>query len=225
METQRLSQLEGPEIGLPVAMHELSRNRRIGILLICSMSLLIVGLDVTIVNVALPSIGRRARRIGLWAAVGGGRVHAGVGEPADAVGFHRRSAGTPADLRDRPRRLLCRFAAVQPGAQPRAARRVPHGAGRRRLDAQPRRDVDHHEHVHRSRGARAGGRRLGGGGRASPWRSGRSSAGLLVSSAGWRSIFWINIPVGRGRHRAGAALHPRVEGTARPASSIPSARR
>ena len=41
----------------PVAIHELSRNRRIGILLICSMSLLIVGLDVTIVNVALPSIG------------------------------------------------------------------------------------------------------------------------------------------------------------------------
>src|SRR5271154_1203743 len=37
---------------------DLSRNRRIGILLICSMSLLIVGLDVTIVNVALPSIGR-----------------------------------------------------------------------------------------------------------------------------------------------------------------------
>jgi EmrB/QacA subfamily drug resistance transporter len=34
-----------------------SRRRRIGILLICSMSLLIVGLDVTAVNVALPSIG------------------------------------------------------------------------------------------------------------------------------------------------------------------------
>src|SRR5580698_4836598 len=37
---------------------ELTRARRIGVLLICSMSLLIVGLDVTIVNVALPSIGR-----------------------------------------------------------------------------------------------------------------------------------------------------------------------
>ena len=37
---------------------ELSRRRRVGVLLICSMSLLIVGLDVTIVNVALPSIGR-----------------------------------------------------------------------------------------------------------------------------------------------------------------------
>ena len=47
-------------------MHELSRARRIGILLICSMSLLIVGLDVTIVNVALPSIGH-----GLNASVSG----------------------------------------------------------------------------------------------------------------------------------------------------------
>src|SRR3954469_5666183 len=36
----------------------LGRNRRIGVLLICCMSLFIVGLDVTIVNVALPSIGR-----------------------------------------------------------------------------------------------------------------------------------------------------------------------
>ena len=36
---------------------ELSRNQRIGVLLICSMSLLIVGLDITAVNVALPSIG------------------------------------------------------------------------------------------------------------------------------------------------------------------------
>ena len=43
--------------GVAVPTDELSRQRRIGILLICSMSLLIVGLDVTIVNVALPSIG------------------------------------------------------------------------------------------------------------------------------------------------------------------------
>src|SRR6476646_11206948 len=37
---------------------ELSRRRRLLILVICSMSLLIVGLDVTIVNVALPAIHR-----------------------------------------------------------------------------------------------------------------------------------------------------------------------
>src|SRR3954471_20058932 len=35
-----------------------TRRRKIGVLLICSLSLFIVGLDVTVVNVALPSIGR-----------------------------------------------------------------------------------------------------------------------------------------------------------------------
>ena len=41
------------------AASQLSRKRRIGVLLICSMSLFIVGLDITAVNVALPSIGVR----------------------------------------------------------------------------------------------------------------------------------------------------------------------
>src|SRR4051794_7082275 len=41
-----------------VAIHELSRNRRIGVLLICCLSLFIVGLDITVVNVALPAIGQ-----------------------------------------------------------------------------------------------------------------------------------------------------------------------
>ena len=40
------------------ANEDLSRNRRIGVLLICCTSLFIVGLDITAVNVALPSIGR-----------------------------------------------------------------------------------------------------------------------------------------------------------------------
>ena len=38
---------------------QLSRKRRIGVLLICSMSLFMVGLDITAVNVALPSIGKQ----------------------------------------------------------------------------------------------------------------------------------------------------------------------
>ena len=47
-------------------MPELSRNRRFLILAICCMSLLIVGMDITIVNVALPSI-----RADLHASVSG----------------------------------------------------------------------------------------------------------------------------------------------------------
>jgi EmrB/QacA subfamily drug resistance transporter len=38
---------------------ELSRKRRIAVLLICSMSLFMVGLDITAVNVALPSVGKQ----------------------------------------------------------------------------------------------------------------------------------------------------------------------
>jgi MFS family permease len=37
---------------------ELSRRRRLGVLAICCLSLLIVGMDNTIVNVALPAIHR-----------------------------------------------------------------------------------------------------------------------------------------------------------------------
>ena len=63
----------------PTVIGELGRRRRIGILLICSMSLLIVGLDVTIVNVALPSIGREVPRLAVGPAVDGGRLHPGAG--------------------------------------------------------------------------------------------------------------------------------------------------
>jgi EmrB/QacA subfamily drug resistance transporter len=49
-----------------VELGQLGRRRRQGVLLICCMSLLIVGIDVTAVNVALPSIGR-----GLHAGIAG----------------------------------------------------------------------------------------------------------------------------------------------------------
>jgi EmrB/QacA subfamily drug resistance transporter len=55
MKAKRLSEIELP-FQATVAIDELSRKRRIGVLLISSMSLFIVGLDITAVNVALPSI-------------------------------------------------------------------------------------------------------------------------------------------------------------------------
>lgn len=42
-----------------MANEPLSRPRRLGVLLICSMSLFLVGLDITAINVALPDIGRQ----------------------------------------------------------------------------------------------------------------------------------------------------------------------
>src|ERR1700760_5146389 len=54
-------QISGVVVPVPArgtAVPELSRQRRLLVLGICCMSLFIVGLDSTIVNVALPSIGR-----------------------------------------------------------------------------------------------------------------------------------------------------------------------
>ena len=194
---------------------ELSRKRRIGVLLICCMSLFIVGLDITVVNVALPSIGSD---LGTRASPGcSGRstptrwcmasllmFSGSIGRPASAAG---------ARFVTRPRRVLGRLAAVQPRAERRAARRLPRAAGGRRLDAEPGRDVDHHQHVHRPARARAGGRRLGrgvrhlDGARADRRRHARLLGRLAVD-------LLINIPVGLAAIVADAALHPRVAGAA-----------
>ena len=64
-------------------MTELSRNRRLLVLAICCMSLLIVGMDTTIVNVALPSIRRDLHSLGRGPAVDDRRLHPGAGQPAD----------------------------------------------------------------------------------------------------------------------------------------------
>ena len=132
----------------PAMVDELSRRRRIGILLICSMSLLIVGLDVTIVNVALPSIGRdfHAPLSGLqWTVDAYTLVLASLlmlsGSTADRLG--RRRTFVIGLLT-----FVGRVTALQPGSQPDHAHRLPHGAGRGRIDAQPRGHVHHHQHLH-----------------------------------------------------------------------------
>jgi EmrB/QacA subfamily drug resistance transporter len=56
MNWQLLAEDDSPE-KTAGAIGELGRNRRIGVLLISCMSLFIVGLDITAVNVALPTIG------------------------------------------------------------------------------------------------------------------------------------------------------------------------
>ena len=98
-------------------------------LLICCLSLFIVGLDITVVNVALPSIGRE--------------LHAGISGLQWTVGAYTvvmasllMFSGSTADRLGRRRifvaglaRVLGGVAAVQPGAERRAARRVPRAAG------------------------------------------------------------------------------------------------
>ncbi len=113
------------------------------------MSLLIVGLDNTIVNVALPSIGRELKTTvsGLqWTVDAYTLVLASLlmlsGSMADRLG-RRRVFQAGLTL------FTGALAAVQRRSEPRLADRLSHAAGDRRLDAQPGRDVDHSQRLHR----------------------------------------------------------------------------
>ena len=82
-------------------MPELSPRRRMLVLAICCMSLFIVGLDVTIVNIALPSI-----KNDLHASVSGlqwtlDAYTRRAGQPADAVRIDRRPGRPAPDVPDR----------------------------------------------------------------------------------------------------------------------------
>ena len=141
---------------------QLTREQRIGVLLVCSMSLFIVGLDITAVNVALPSIGDELDAEPVLAAVVGQRLHAGrrpslllvAGSMADRIGRKRTltiglSVFTLASL-------LCSLAST---VELLVAARVLQGVWR--VDDEPGRHVDHHQHLHRPARACASRRRLG----------------------------------------------------------------
>ena len=132
-----------------------------------------------VVNVALPSIGRELHADGLRPAVDDRRLHPGAGQPADAVGLDRGPGRPPPDLPGRPGDLHRRLAAVQPGARASAGCGLPHGAGGRRLDAQPGGDVDHHQHLHRTRASGPG-----------PSASGAAWSAFSMAAARWSAASW-----------------------------------
>ncbi len=179
----------------PAVTYEMSRRRRIGILLICSMSLLIVGLDVTIVNVALPSIGRdfHAPLSGLqWTVDAYTLVLASLlmlsGSTADRLGRRRTfviglftfAAGS----------LLCSLA---PNLTTLIIFRMVQAVGGSMLNPVAMSIITNTFTIPRERAQAIG-----------VWAAvvgvsmalGPVVGGLLVTSVGWRSIFWINIPVG-----------------------------
>ena len=176
-------------------MHELSYRRRMGILAICSMSLLIVGLDVTIVNVALPSI-----RHDLHASI------AGLQWTIDAYTLVLASllmlSGSTADRIGRRRTFLIGLAifvagsllcSVAPNLDLLIVFRMLQAVGGSMLNPVAMAIITNTFTIPKERAFAIG---IWGAVIGVSMALGPVLGGVLVSSIGWRSIFWINVPVG-----------------------------
>ncbi len=177
------------------AMPELSPRRRLLVLAICCMSLLIVSLDVTVLNVALPSMQSdlHASTSGLqWTIDAYTLVLASLlmlaGSTADRIGRKKVfmaglvvfSAGS----------LLCSLA---PSLELLIAARMVQAVGGSMLNPVAMSIITNTFTAPRER-ARAIG--VWGAVVGISMAAGPLLGGLLVESVGWRSIFWLNLPVG-----------------------------
>jgi Arabinose efflux permease len=176
-------------------MPELSPRHRLLVLAICCMSLLIVSLDNTVLNVALPSMQKE-----LHASV------AGLQWTIDAYTLVLASllmlAGSTADRIGRRRvfkaglviftlgSVLC---SVAPNLDSLVAFRMVQAVGGSMLNPVAMSIITNTFTDPRER-ARAIG--VWGGVVGISMAAGPIVGGLLVDSVGWRSIFWINLPVG-----------------------------
>ena len=177
------------------AGRELSSRRRALILAICCMSLLIVGLDSTIVNVALPSIQHdlHAPVSGLqWTIDAYTLVLASLlmlaGSTADRIG-RRRTFQTGLAMFTLGS-LLCSLA---PGLGWLVAFRMMQAVGGSMLNPVAMSIITNTftEPAERARAIGVWGGVVG-----LSIALGPVVGGALVASVGWRGIFWVNIPVG-----------------------------
>ena len=177
------------------ATDRLSRNHRIAVLLISCMSLFIVGLDVTAVNVALPTIERD--------------LHAGISGLQWTVGAYTvvmasllMFSGSTADRLGRKRTfvtgltvfsvasLLCSLA---PSVELLVAFRVLQAVGGSMMNPVAMSIITNTFTDARERAQAVG---IWGAVFGISLALGPIVGGTLVSSLGWRSIFLINLPVG-----------------------------
>ncbi|HSX97029.1 MAG TPA: MFS transporter, partial [Streptomyces sp.] len=176
-------------------MPELGRRHRLLVLAICCTSLLIVSLDNTVLNVALPSMQRdlNADLAGLqWTIDAYTLVLAALlmlaGSTADRIGRKRVfmaglvvfAAGS----------LLCSLA---PNLESLVAFRMVQAVGGSMLNPVAMSIITNTftDPRERARAIGAWGAVVG-----ISMAAGPIIGGLLVESVGWRSIFWINLPVG-----------------------------
>lgn len=186
------------------------------VLVICCLSLFIVGLDSTIVNVALPSIGRElhASVAGLqWTIDGYTLVLASLlmlsGATADRVGRRRTFQVGLATFT-----VGSGLCSLAPGLGWLVAFRMVQAIGGSMLNPVAM-SIITNTFTDRAERARALG--AWGGTFALSVALGPVFGGLLVQSVGWRGVFWVNIPVGL----AAIALTARFV----PESRAPRARR
>jgi EmrB/QacA subfamily drug resistance transporter len=174
---------------------QLPRSRRRLILAICCMSLLIVGLDNTIVNVALPSIGRDLHTTvaGLqWTVDAYTLVLASLLMLSGSMGdkFGRRRVFKLGLTLFTLASLLC---SVAPSLGWLIAFRMLQGVGGSMLNPVAMSIIRNVFTDARERAQAIG---MWGATVGVSLALGPVVGGALVESAGWRSIFWINIPVG-----------------------------
>jgi EmrB/QacA subfamily drug resistance transporter len=174
---------------------ELSHRRRLLVLAVCCSSLFIVGLDVTIVNVALPSIQR-----GLHASVSG--LQWTVDAYTVVVASFLMLAGSTGDRVGRRRTFQVGLAvftlgsalcSLAPGLGWLVAFRMVQAVGGSMLNPVALSIIANTFTDSRER-ARALG--VWGAVFGLSMALGPVIGGLLVASVGWRGIFWVNIPVG-----------------------------
>jgi EmrB/QacA subfamily drug resistance transporter len=173
----------------------MSRQRRLGVLAICCMSLFIVFIDNTIVNVALPSIGREFHSTlsGLqWIVDGYTLVLASLfmlsGSTADRIG-RRRVFTTGLGLFVFGS-LACSLA---PSLAWLVFFRMLQAVGGSMLNPVAMSIIRNTFDEPRERAQAIG---IWGAVTGIALALGPVLGGLLVQSVGWRSIFWVNIPIG-----------------------------